>query len=223
VRTALALIVLAAALPSVANASVWVANNARAPTLRVDARGNAEVGWRDASGNLRTLLVPRTGRVLPGGKISGRDISRRQSTSQLPLGVVVRRTPDGRFWALQRWQVLPNGPVELHFARWTGEPTSVNAEVANGRLIGTATYHQNPLYGFSPTTAGKRMRVVALVDARDGASWRRLLGVFPRPPDGAFSVFLRPEWISAAYRITLPGPNLGWAYTPDTRSIVLSP
>jgi hypothetical protein len=224
VRKLVALIILVAALPTAAaSASIWVTNNARAPVLRVDARGNAEVAWRDAGGQVRTLLVPRTGEVLPGGKIRGRDISRRQSNSQLPLAVVVRRTPDGRLWALQRWQVVPNGPLELRFARWTGEPTSVDAEVLNGRLVGTATYHQTPLYGFSPTTAGKRVRVAVLLDARDGASWRRLLGVFTRAPDGGFSVFLRPEWMSTAYRVTLRGPNLGWAYTPDTRSLVMYP
>src|SRR5205823_6459513 len=144
---------LAAATASPAAASIWVANGGRAPTLQVDARGNAEIGWHDARG-AHTLLVPRSGSVLPGGRLTGRDISR-PIPSSVAMAVVTRRTPDGRYWALQRWQVLPNGPVELHFARWTGEPTTVTAEVANDHLTGSAAYHGRPVYGYSPTTAGK--------------------------------------------------------------------
>jgi hypothetical protein len=217
------LLVLAAVLPTTAHASIWVANGARASTLRVDVRGNAEVRWRDTRGRRRTLLIPRHGKVLPGGHIVGRDVSRRQATSSVALAVAVRRTPDGRLWALQQWQVVVGGPVELRFARWSGESTSLSAELAEGRLIGTATYHGKPLFGFSPTTAGKRVRVLAYVDAQSGSSWRRLLGVFPRSPDGSFSVLLRPEWAAPAYRVTLRAPNLGWSYTPDARVIVTTP
>jgi hypothetical protein len=223
IRSSLALLLLLAVLPTTADASIWVTNGARSPTLRVDARGNAEVRWRDARGRMQTLLIPRQGKVLPGGHIVGRDVSRREATSTVPLAVAVRRTRDGRLWALQRWQVMPRGPVELRFARWTDEPTLLSAEVEDGRLVGTATYHGRPLFGSWPTTAGKRVRVVAYVDAQAGSSWRRLLGVFPRSPDGSFSVLLRSEWAAPAYRVTLRAPNLGWAYTPDARVVVTNP
>jgi hypothetical protein len=68
---------------------------------------------------VQTLLIPRQGKVIPGGHIGGRDVSQRQATSTVPLAVAVRRTPAGRLWALQRWQVAPRGPVELRFARWS--------------------------------------------------------------------------------------------------------
>jgi hypothetical protein len=225
IRQSLTLLLLAAAgvAPGAAHASIWVADGARAPALRVDARGNAEVRWRDARGGAQTLLIPRRGKVLPGGHIAGRDVSRPDPATDLPLAVAVRRTPDGRLWALQRWQILPGRPVELRFARWTGEPTLVTAEVAEGRLLGTATYHGRGLYGFSPTTAGKRVRVAAYVDAQADASWRRLLGVFPRAPDGSFRLLLRPEWSAQAYRVTLRAPNLGWVYAPDARVVVTAP
>jgi hypothetical protein len=210
-------------VPTNAHASIWVTNGARAPTLLVDARGNAEARWRDAGGRMHTLLIPRRGEVFPGGHVTGRDVSRRQPLSTVALAATVRRTPDGRLWALQRWQPVPGGPVELRFARWTGEPTAVSAEVVEGRLTGTASYHGKPLFGLSPTTAGKRVRVLAYIDAQSGSSWRRLLGVFPRAPDGSFSVLLRPEWAAPAYRVTLRAPNLGWAYTPDARVVVTSP
>ena len=216
-------LVFAAVMPVAAGASVWVANTARAPSLRVDARGNAEARWRDARGTMHSLLIPRRGQVLPGGHIVGRDISRPDGTTSLPLAVTVRRTPDGRLWALQRWQILPGRPVELRFARWTGEPTIVSAEVADGRLVGSATYHRQPLFGLSPTPEGKRVRVAAFVDAEAGDSWRRLLGVFPRAPDGSFALLFRPEWTAPTYRVTLRAPNLGWAYLPDTRTAVTSP
>jgi hypothetical protein len=210
-------------LPATTAASVWITNSARAPTLRVDARGNAEVRWRDGNGTLRTLLVPRSGRVLPGGHITGRDVSRPDAQTDLPMAVSVRRTPDGRHWALQRWQLVPGRPTELRFSRWTGEPPLVAAEVTEGRLAGTVTYHGKPLYGTSRTPEGKRVRVLLYVDAQTGSSWRRLVGVFPRAPDGSFSVLLRPDWMAPAYRLMLRAPNAGWAYTPDMRVIVTNP
>src|SRR3982751_931386 len=91
--------VAALTLPPRAAASIWITNGARAPTLGVDSHGNAEIGWRDTRGLRHTLLVPPRGRVLPGGH-AGRDVSRRVGL-KLPLARVVRRTPDGRLWALQ--------------------------------------------------------------------------------------------------------------------------
>lgn len=221
-RVIATLLLVAAVLPVGARGSVWVANAAGGATLRVDDRGNAEVRWR-AGGRLQTLLIPRTGLVLPGGHITGRDVSRPERRTDLPLAVSVRRSADGRLWALQRWQQVPGGPVELRFSRWTGAPPLISGEVAEGRLVGTVTYHGKPLYGTSPTPEGKRVRVLVYVDARRGTSWRRLVGVFPRAPAGSFAVLLRPAWTAPAYRLTLRAPNLGWAYLPDTRVVVTNP
>lgn len=176
------------------------------------ARGNAEVDWRDAHGVRHTLLVPPRGKYLPDGR-AGVDVSRRTPV-RLPLAVAVavRRTPDGRLWALQEWRV--SGAVELHFARWTGSPTRVT-QVADGRLTGVVTYHGAPVFGTSPTTGGAKLRVAAYVDALEGTALTRLLGVYPRSPDGSFSVFLRPEWQAPRYRVTVYGQNRGWAYAPD--------
>ena len=65
--------------------------------------------------------------------------------------------------------------------------------------------------------------MVAYVDAAAGATWGRLLGVFPRGPDGTFSLLLRPEWTAAQYRVTLYGPNVGWAFAPDDRTVIDTP
>lgn len=214
-----AFLCLALGSPPAADASIWITNNARAPSLRVDARGNAEVRWHDAAGVRHTLLVPETGRVLPGGK-AGPDVLRRASVD-LSLARVVRRTPDGRLWALQAWRVSPRVPLELHLARWRGKAPLISASVSADQLTGTVTFHGAGMYGKSPTTAGTLLRVTAYVDCFDcpasRSGWARMLGVFPRAPDGAFSVFLRPQWQTSLYRITVYGKNFGTTLAPDAR------
>ena len=213
-----------------ASASIWVASGARSPQLRVDARGYAEVSWRDARGARRTVLVPPRGRLLPGGRISGRDVSR---AIGLPLAmkVVVRRTPDGRLWALQRWRVQPGRPEELHFSRWRGAPTALTATAVCCRgtgetLEGSATFAGRPVFGFSPTPEGKRLRAVVYVDCfgcpLSPRGWARAIGLFPRAPDGSFSLFVRPAWLGPRYRLTLAGPNRGTTFAPDARLVVPS-
>ena len=49
-------------------ASVGVGSGAAGPTLRVDAKGNAEVSYKQG-GVPRTVLVPVTGAVIYGGKL----------------------------------------------------------------------------------------------------------------------------------------------------------
>ena len=214
---------LAAAAP--AEASIWVASGARSPQLRVDARGYAEVSWRDAGGGRHRVLVPPRGRLLPGGRITGRDVSR-PATLPLPLKVVVRRTPDGRLWALQRWRVQPERPEELHFARWRGAPTNVQAQVVcctadRQRIEGRVSFAGRPVFGYSPTPEGRRIRLIAYADcyrcAPNETGWGRMLGLFLRPPDGSFSLLVRPPWEADRYRITVAGPNLGMTLAPDTR------
>ena len=224
VRTAAAALVLSTLGPTAtAGASIWIANGARAAQLRVDARGYAEVRWRDARG-AHTILVPPRGRLLPGGRISGADVSRPDSRLSLPMKVLVRRAPDGRRWALQAWQVLPRGQVELHLSRWRGAPTRIEPETPccpDGRLRGTVGFGGRPVYGFSPTPEGKRIRLVAYVDyARPGAGWARAAGVFLRPPTGSFALFLQSRWRSTRYRVTVAGPNRGTTLAPDARVVV---
>ena len=221
-----AVTVLAAA--SDAHASIWIASGARSPQLRVDTRGYAEVSWRDAGGARRTVLVPPRGRLLPGGRLTGRDVSR-PAALPLPMKVTVRRTPDGRLWALQRWQVQPGRPEELRFSRWRGAPTRVDALVTcctvdQPRLEGRVTFAGRPVYGLSPTPEGKRIRLIAYVDCfACGVSefgWDRAIGVFLRPPDGSFRLAIRPTWEGDAYRVTAPGPNRGSMLAPDARTVV---
>lgn len=214
--------VLAATAAVSATASITIGYDASSPVLKVDAKGNAEVDWTE-HGARKTMLVPSTGRYLPNGHISDRDVSKPASGVTLPYLRVLRRTPDGRLWALQSWPVQPNGPVELRLSRWKGEPTAVRATVDGGRLTGTATFQGHGVFGFSPTTAGTPIRLYAWVDCWrcEGASgWHRLIGVRLTEPDGTFSLFLKPAWQSSRYRVTVPGPNRGTLYAPDAAVVV---
>lgn len=218
----LVLCVAAAVFSGAAVASITVSERFAAPSLRVDARGYAEVSWTQA-GSRRTLLIPPRGQYLPGGKLSGADVSLPARDVKLPLAVVVRRTADGRLWALQRWRVQAGGPVELRFSRWTGAPTAVVAKVANGKLTGRATFAGKGVFGTSPTTAGAQIRHYALVDCRGcpGArGWQRLLGVALHGPAGRFSLSLTPKRSGNRYRVTVAGPNRGTTYAPDATAVV---
>lgn len=208
-----------ASLPAAANASISIATNAAAPALRVDAAGNAEVSW-SAGGARRTLRIPTTGLYLPGGHISGPDVSRPVTVPGLTFAKVTRRGPDGTIYALQAWRVQPGGPVELHFARWRGEPTSVElaAEPASGsdRLTGRALFQGKPVAGTSLTNSGIRYRIYAFLDCFGCASpsWRRMSGVAPRA-DGTFRLLVKPSFRGTRYRVTIAGPNLGRTLAPD--------
>jgi len=217
----LTLVAICAALAATsavsAPASITTGYDATRPSLEVDSRGNAEVDWTEA-GTRKTLLIPPTGRYLPGGRISGPDVSKPTSGVALPYLRVLRRTPDGRLWALQSWAVPPNGPVELRFSRWKGEPPTVSATVDGDRLTGTATFQGHGIFGFSPTTAGTPIRLYAWVDCwrcQGASGWKRLIGVRLAGPNGTFSLFLKPAWQATRYRVTVPGPNRGTTYAPD--------
>src|SRR5215210_3325351 len=153
--------------PAVAAASVTVATNVQRPALRVDAKGNAEVSWT-AGGRRQYLLVPPTGRFLPGGRLPRGDVSRPVSGVPLPYLRVLRRTPDGRLWALQTWQVAFSKAVELRFSRWRGAPTQITlAAMPSGTtevLQGRATFQGRPVTGTSPTNAGKPVLLSGFFD-----------------------------------------------------------
>ena len=71
----LAVVLTALAGVGSASAAIAVAYDAQRPALRVDAAGNAEVSWT-AGGVRRYLFVPPTGRVYPGRRLAGADVSR---------------------------------------------------------------------------------------------------------------------------------------------------
>jgi hypothetical protein len=209
-----------------ARASISIAKNVSRPALRVDARGNAEVSW-SSGGTRRTLLVPATGLYLPGGRISTKDVSRPTTVPGLPFSRVTRRGPDGRLYALQTWRVEPGGPVELHFSRWKGAPTTVElaAEPASSseRLVGRARFQGKPVAGYSRTNSGIRYRIFAFLDcaACQRPAWRRIGGVAPRA-DGTFRLLVKPKDIGRRYRVTIAGPNIGSTLAPDASSMTKS-
>ena len=210
------------ALAGVAQASVWVGENASRPTLRVDSKGTAEVRFT-SRGKPDTVIVPAKGQLYHGGSLSGPDVSRRVSTPKLANAVVVKRTPDGRLWALQRMQLKPGAPVDLHFARWRGAPTALELAVDGERLEGRATFNGRGVSGRTYTLEGKRPRVYVYLDYFAGGTWRRMLGVAPKP-DGGFAVSLRPAWQQASrYRATMPGPNIGAHFAPDAETLISAP
>jgi hypothetical protein len=212
---ALFVALLAAAIAGPAVASTAVAYDAQRPALRIDSQGNAEVSWT-ADGVRRYLLVPARGQVLPGKRLSGRDVSRRGTGLRLPFQKVIRRTPDGRVWALQAWRARAGGAVELHFSRWRGAPTRVTVMVTHTMLEGSADFQGRPVTGFSPTPEGKRLRHYAFVDCLGCAGtrmWKRLTAVQTRA-DGSFRLFLRTAWRGSRYRLTVAGPNRGTTLAP---------
>jgi hypothetical protein len=206
---------VAAATAGPAAASTAVAYDAQRPALRIDSKGNAEVSWT-ADGVRRYLLVPARGRVLPGSRLPGRDVSRRGIGLRLPFQKVIRRTPDGRLWALQAWRAQAGGPVELHFSRWRGATTRVTFTVTDTMLEGSADFQGRPVTGFSPTPEGKRLRHYAFVDCLGCGgtrTWKRLTAVQTRA-DGSFRLFLRPAWRGSRYRVTVAGPNRSTTLAP---------
>jgi hypothetical protein len=211
---------LAAATAGPAAASTAVAYDAQRPALRVDSRGNAEVSWT-AGGARRYLLVPPRGRVLPGARLPGRDVSRAAPGPRLPFQRVLRRTPDGRRWALQTWRATARGPVELHFSRWRGAPTRVTFTVTDTVLEGSADFQGRAVTGFSPTPEGKRIRHYAFVDCLGCAgtrTWKRLTAVQTRA-NGSFRLFLRPAWRGSRYRVVVTGPNRGTTFAPIASAV----
>lgn len=209
-------------LAGTAQATVWVGANTVKPTLRVDAKGNAEVKFA-SGGRTDTVIVPPKGQLYHGGTLPGSDVSKTARVPKLPFAVVVKRTPDGRLWALQRMQVKPGGPLDLHLARWRGAPTAIALQVNGDRLEGRATFNGKGVSGRSYTLEGKRPKIYVYLDYFAGGTWRRMLGVAPKP-DGRFSAFIRPAWQAASrYRATVLGPNIGSSFAPDAETIIPAP
>ena len=216
--------VIAAALSAfTARASVEVANYAQHASLRVDAAGNAEITWVDTAGGRRSLLVARDGSLRFGAALSGPDVSHPADAVQLPWVVVIRQTPDGSLYALQSWRRLDNGPIELRFSRWRGQPTTLTLRTVCCRwgsvnVAGTASFHGRPIFGFRATRQGNPLdpfgRNVYL-DTFRGGHWQRMMGILTHRPTGSFSLWIRANWVGSTYRGTIPGPNWGWTLGPD--------
>src|SRR5215216_4307420 len=218
--------VLCLVAPAVAAGSITVATNVQSPALRVDAKGNAEVSWT-AGGRRQYLLVPATGRFLPGGRLPGSDVSRTTSGVALPYGRVLRRTPDGRLWALQTWQVAFSKAVELRFSRWRGAPTQITlAATPSGRtevLQGRATFQGRAVTGTSPTNAGTPILLAGFFDCSGcGApGWVRW-GAKRTAGNGTFAITVPLSRRGSQYRVSIAGPNLGATLAPDAGAITHS-
>ena len=217
-----AVVAAALACATAAAGSIDVTLGGSKPALKVDGRGAAEVSWIER-GVRKTLLVPASGRYLPGGRILGADTSSPAPKQGVAQAVLVRTTPDGRHWALQRTPVQRDGSTALRLARWQGAATELVASLSGERISGTATFAGRGVFGTSPTTAGAAVTHFAWVDCwRCGGArgWKRLLGVRLRGPKGSFAAALRPAWRASRYRVTVLGPNRGADYAPDAVVVV---
>jgi len=191
--------------------------------LRVDARGDALVTWRQ-DGSVDSVLVPPTGELSHGGSLRGPDVSRPAPLALVPDAVSVRRTPDGRLWALQELQLGAQSQLELDLSRWQGAPTKLTLSSDGTRLRGTLSFHGRPVSAHTFTLEGKKPRIYVFLDcfACPGKpGWSPMLGVAPQP-DGSFAVYLRPSWKGSRYRATVAGPNSGSTFAPDAQTVIAS-
>lgn len=227
-RVPLVLAAAALALPAGADASITITTNAARPALRVDARGYAEVSWT-AGGARRTVLVPPAGRVFPGRRLPGRDVSRPTTAVTIPFRRVLRRTPDGRYWALQTWRVEKGGAVELRFSRWRGAPTEVTLTARPIRrtelLEGRATFQGRAVTGYSRTPEGTPILLAAALDCfacfGNRRGWTRFTSVRTRA-GGRFAATVPLAGRGPRYRATVAGPNRGTTLAPDAAAVAPS-
>jgi len=209
---------LAAALVAAAPAaaSVTVTKGAATPTLKVDARGDAEVDWT-SGGARQSLLLPPGGKVLPGGHISGRDVSHAASAPVIPFKRALRVGPGGWNYALQVWPAAPGAAPELHYSRWRGEPTTIHllatASSSTELLTGTATFGGTPLATTSRTPAGKVMRQYVYLDTLLQGRWTRIGGVALRST--GYRRLVPANRVGVRYRAIVAGANVGSTYEPD--------
>lgn len=215
-------LVLSLAVVGPAHASYSFTASLSAPALRIDARGEVEIDWKQA-GAPASLVVPPSGEVYHG-TLSGTDVSRPGSVGAVPDALVVRTTASGWNYALQRWQVA-GAPVSYHFARWKGAPTQLSLRLVGPRLTGRALFQGRPVTGASPTPAGRAVETYVYLDcfgcaaAPDG--WSPMLGIRPAS-NGSFAVYLRAAWVGKRYRAEVAGPNSGETLAPDAVAYVSS-
>jgi len=220
-RAFLVAVAVTALLPaSPASASLWVASTAGHASLKVDAAGDSEIDWADATGP-HSRLVFANGQSKLEHRLPSADVSKAAGAGGLPAAVSVRRTPDGTTWALQSWTVTVGKPPEIHLSRWRGAPTKLAAKAVcckfgSETIEGTATFAGKPVFGSSPTPGGP-VRETAYVDRLAGSTWERMQGVFPHAGTGLFRLFVKPALKAPRYRVTIAGPNRGTTWAPDAR------
>jgi hypothetical protein len=213
-------------VPGTASASMRVASNARHATLKVVAGGAAEVDWVRAGGGRGSVVIYPNGSRRFGAHLKGRDVSFATTDVSLPMARVTKQTPNGRYWALQAWRRLRTGPVELRFSRWRGAPTLLTLDAVcckwrSENIIGRATFHGRPIYGYRATRTGNPLdkygRNVYLDTYRHNR-WQRMMGILTHHPTGKFSLWIRPYWRGTAYRGRIIGPNWGRTLAPDAQA-----
>lgn len=221
----LAVLLAALAAPAGASASIKVAGNAHKAVFRVNANGVATVYWRTSTGRLRTAVVGRRGKITWGKTAPGRDVSHPTKEVRIPMKVALRKTPDGRYWALQDWRRLKTGPRELRLSRWRGKPTRLElwthcckwkSEIVRGR----ATFHGKPIVGYESTPQGVPLDGLGrnvYIDSMRGGKWVRLMGILTRKPEGRFGLWIRKGWRGSSYRGRIVGPNWGRMLGPDAQ------
>lgn len=218
-------------VPALASGSVLIAEKARQPTLKVGANGDAEVVWTNARGARQRLLVPFKGLVRPGERIQGANVAWLSKRWKLPFKPILKKAPNGFFYALQTWRPRPGKPAELRLSRWKGKPTQLElgADLSGTKesLSGSVVFRKKPVYGTSPSPGGLPMKIYVLVDCRECAArpqggWTRVVGLRLKKADGTFSLNVRPLYEGSRYRAQLAGPNRGRHLAPDVRAIVAS-
>ena len=222
-------LLLAPAFATGAEGSIKIAGNVSSASLRVNASGWATVSYAKG-GRLMAAKVAPNGRVTYGRRAPGRDVSSPSAAVSIPFAVALRRTPNGRFWALQAWQRIKGGQVELRLSRWRGAPTRLavwahcckwRSEIVRGR----ATFHGRPIYGFRSTPTGVPLDGLGrnvYIDSWRAGGWVRAMGILTHRPTGRFGLWIRPYWRGSAYRARIVGPNWGRTLGPDAEGAARS-
>lgn len=198
-----------------APASVGIGSGASRVRLSVDAAGDALVTWSQG-GQPESVLLSASGGLSHATVLPGPDVSKPATAAGLADLAALRRTPDGRLWALQEVQLGAGSAVELELARWQGAPTALTLSTDGTRLHGTVTFRGSPVSSLSPTPGGKEQRIYVYIDCfgcPGKPGWSPMLGVAPLA-NGSFTVYLRPGWKGSRYRATVDGPNLGATLAP---------
>ncbi len=208
-------VILCAAIPGLtaadAHGSICVTTGAIKPALRVNAKGNAEVAWSTRDGRRHFASISSRSRCATYGmRIRGRDASAPTAAVKIPFKRVLRRTPDGRFWALQMWRTRANGGVELRFSRWRGAPTKLTAQITitdeTARIVGDAALRARPIAGASV--------YVDCSGCSNRERWTRI-GTTKTRGDGTYAFVVPPGPRDARYRTSVVGPNIGAILAPD--------
>jgi hypothetical protein len=212
-------------LPVSAQASIKIAGRAHDASLRVNAKGYATISWTTSRGARRSAVVAPSCKTTWDRAASGKDVTHESDEVKLPVLVELRQGPSDRFFALQSWRRLKDGPVELRFSRWFGNPTklpirAVCCKWGSEMVKGRATFHGKPIYGYSNTPEGvpldKYGRNV-YIDFMKGGKWHRAMGILTHRPTGRFSLWIRPYWRGSSYRARMIGPNWGRTLAPDAQ------